>query len=685
MRSSAGSANNAALNKAINLHQNGQLQKADKIYSRILQKKPAHIDALHMRGVLKLEQGRHEVAEDLLKKALHVADNDPWIHYHLAQVLAATNNHQAATGYFKKAIESGANESDVYYTFGNSLFELNLLPQAIDNYLLALELQPDDTDCRLNLSNAYEAAGELTLAIQYLEPLAFGEHSGVSLKLQLAEILTKAKRALQAHSVLLRLENEVTAEDVDHILTTARHMQKHVRHDSSVYLLGLIRPYIATLNQNQFDLMAGLLNDLGAYSESRFLIDNHYKHSERTAWSWFQQGICAQVAGDFDMAADCHHNALNLDNSLGAAAYSLATNGNTAIDDALLESWNKKKDNSSVAADRQAQFAFAVARTLDARKDYDRAFNCYLKGNKLVAKELPFDVDRWESYTDSLIETFSVDFFNQWHDFMQSASTDSNIADQKFSFIVGMPRSGSTMLEQTLKQRAGITGLGEHHAMRRIVADIPELTDFKHAFPESARDLVESHINEFRQLYIASIGKKQALLQPHKQVPVCSAGHFVDKMLGNFVRLGVIALMFPRARILHSARNPMATGVSCFTNAFNNGLRFTYDLYAMGRAWQSYNRLMQHWHQVLPIPIMDVQYENMVSDTDNYFQSVLEFMDLTDLDAQDHSSAIDEDTIATASFWQARQKISTNSLSSWERFDKYLDPLREGLQYKRHG
>ena len=681
MRSSAGSATNIALNKAIDLHQNGQLQKADKIYSRILKKKPAHIDALHMRGVLKLEQGNHELAAHFLKKALNITDNDPWIHYHFAQVLAADNDHQAATIEFKKAIKAGATEADVYYTFANSLFELNLFSEAIENYLLALKHNPHDNDCRLNLANAYEATGELTRALQYLEPLSLSEHASVDLKLQLAEILVNAKRALQAHSVLLQLKNKVTANDVDHLLSTARHMQKNIRHDSTVYLLGLVSPYIDTFSQHQLDLTVGLLNDLGRYNESRELLDNHLSPSDRTAWSWFQQGICSQVAGDFEQAADCHHKALSIDDSLGAAAYSLATNGNTAIDDAVLEGWAKKKNDPNIADDRQAQFAFAVARLLDNRKDYDRAFEYYLKGNKLVANELPFDAERWELYTDSLIETFSADFFNQWRDCFESASENNETSGQQFSFIVGMPRSGSTMLEQTLKQRAGLTGLGEHHIMRRIVADIPELTEFKRTFPGCAADLLESHVKEFRHLYIASIGKKQPLFMPPINTPDCPTGQFVDKMLGNFVRLGVIALMFPKARILHSARDPMATGVSCFTNAFNSGLRFTYDLYSMGRAWQSYSRLMQHWHQVLPIPIMDVQYEKLVSDTDNYFQSVLQFMQLTEVDAQGHSPAVDDDTIATASFWQARQSISTKSLSSWERFDNYLDPLREGLQY----
>ena len=682
MRSSAGStSSDAALKKAIDLHQRGHLQKADKVYVRILGKKPAHIDALHMRGVLKLEQGNHELAEHLLKKALRVDNSDPWIRYHLAQVLAATDRHEAAVRQFEKAIEAGAAEADVYYTYANSLFELNHFPEAIKNYLAALQLQPGDSDCRLNLSNAYEATGELEEAVKYLEPLALAQHAGVHLKLQFAELLLKARRALQAHSVLLQIDSNVSADDVDNILSTARVMQNQVRHDSSAYLLDLIRPHTDSFSQQQLDLAVGLMNDLGCYTDALTIVNKSVDPSERSAWSWFQQGICCQVVGEFDAAAEYHKKALSIDLTLGAAAYSLATNGNTNIDDKMLDVWAKNKHDPAVKADRQAQFSFATARVLDDRKDHERAFECYLKGNKLIAKELPFDADRWDTYIDSLIETFSAEFFSQWRD-NNSGLISGAMAGDQLSFIVGMPRSGSTMLEQTLKQRAGITGLGEHHAMRRIISDIPEITEFKRAAPQCALDLEESHIEELRIYYLSSINRQHPLRLQGETVD-CLTGRFVDKMLGNFVRLGVIALMFPQARVLHSARSPMATGVSCFTNIFSSGLRFTYDLYSMGRAWQSYDRLMRHWHQVLPIPIMDVHYEKMVSDTDNYFQSVLQFMDIGNNDSQLIQPENDQSIIATASFWQARQSISTKSLTSWERFEKYLDPLREGLQYKR--
>jgi len=154
-------------------------------------------------------------------------------------------------------------------------------------------------------------------------------------------------------------------------------------------------------------------------------------------------------------------------------------------------------------------------------------------------------------------------------------------------------------------------------------------------------------------------------------------------MLGNFLRLGIIAAMFPEARILHSARNAEPTCVSCYTNLFARGLRFTYDLYGLGRAWKSYARLMDHWRQVLPLQMFDVSYEKMVTDPEGSFTEITDFLQLSQVAASEsRSDAVSNagTDIITASFFQARQPVSSSSLYSWKRFESYLEPLYRGLQ-----
>jgi len=153
-------------------------------------------------------------------------------------------------------------------------------------------------------------------------------------------------------------------------------------------------------------------------------------------------------------------------------------------------------------------------------------------------------------------------------------------------------------------------------------------------------------------------------------------GLVVDKMLGNFLRLGILAAMFPEAKILHCSRDAEATCVSCYTNLFARGLKFTYDLYGLGRSWHSYRRLMDHWNEVLPLGIYDVVYERLVTQPDEVFSEISEFLQQETGSADNNSDA---GVINTASFYQARQPISKKSMEGWKRFEPYLDPLKQGL------
>ena len=247
-------------------------------------------------------------------------------------------------------------------------------------------------------------------------------------------------------------------------------------------------------------------------------------------------------------------------------------------------------------------------------------------------------------------------------------------------FIVGMPRSGSTLLEYKLTQNMGACGLGEHPTIRRLFMDLPTLTGQQLAAFECAEFIGQAECNYLRREYSQSLSSlRHARHQDsNSTMEIESHTFYVDKMLGNFLRLGIIAAMYPAAKILHCARGSHACCVSCYTNLFARGLRFTYDLYGLGRAWKSYERLMQHWQQVLPLQMYDVCYEEVVTDPDLVFSNIAGFLGRNySTDAK--SAQEKRSDINTASFFQARQAISTSSLDTWKRFGAKLSPLYRGL------
>ncbi len=236
-------------------------------------------------------------------------------------------------------------------------------------------------------------------------------------------------------------------------------------------------------------------------------------------------------------------------------------------------------------------------------------------------------------------------------------------------FLVGMPRSGSILLVQRLIDRLPITSVGEYPEMRRIFHSLPQLVNCAQNGPECVNDLRRGQIDILKQQYFDSLpGNRENIV--------------IDKILGNFIRLGLIATLFPNARIIHAVRDKRAVCVSCYTNIFAHGLRFTYDLYWLGMAWTAYERLMCHWHDVLPLRMLDVSYESLVIEPVETTRAICQFLDIENTPVLSEHSLVSNSDINTASFWQARQPLYSTSVDAWQRFQAFLSPLEERFQLK---
>ncbi len=668
--------------KAIGFHQQGQLDKADKLYIKILSRDPRHVEALHMRGVLKLQNNKHEYAKQLLDKAAKLSPMTALIRFHQGELYQSLADYSAAEEYFRKALALGSDESDVYFMLGNVLFDQLRFSEAVDSYKCAIERSPTDWDCHLNLANAHEALGEFEQAIEHLTLLVRRENTAVAIKLQLISLLalfgdfaqlekrvqnlagfaaSDAEPLIQAIKTLIEVDrSELASQLLDHALT------------QSVFNVDN-----AHLSKSLIEQLTGFMINLGRYADARPLLEAQscaatLATEQSSAVALFQRGLCEQVAGDFDKAAQSHRQALNADSTLGRAAYSMAANGRSDITGNDIFSWQQQADNDALSIEQRSQFLFSIARVRDKQQDFDGAFSAYSAANKLHSEQNPFDPDAWDRYIDGIIKNFSKQYFERIEGMGQGGDD--------MVFIVGMPRSGSTLLEYNLTHNMGACGLGEHPTIRRLFMDLPAITSQSLPVFECANFIEQSHSDYMRQQYSQSL----PMLGTGKNLDAVATAEgksppfYVDKMLGNFLRLGIIAAMYPRAKILHCARDPHACCVSCYTNLFARGLRFTYDLYGLGRAWKSYDRLMRHWQAVLPLQMYEVSYEKVVSNPEQVFSKLAGFLGASYSTVASAEQNAGSD-INTASFYQARQAISTSSLDAWKRFDAHLEPLKRGL------
>jgi hypothetical protein len=236
-------------------------------------------------------------------------------------------------------------------------------------------------------------------------------------------------------------------------------------------------------------------------------------------------------------------------------------------------------------------------------------------------------------------------------------------------FVLGMPRSGTTLTEQIIASHPQVHGAGELPYLWEIVQQQPVAGKQSHLiYPENLTSLTHETLTQWGQEYFTRL-RRRAL----------EAKHITDKMPANYLALGLIPLMLPNAKIIHVKRNPGDTCVSCFTRLFNRNQDATYDLAELGQHYANYARLMQHWQRVLPAgTFIEVQYEDIVADAESEARRLIDFCSLEWNDAclAFHKN---KRNVHTASASQVRQTVYASSVDRWRHYEKHLRPLLDAL------
>ncbi len=323
--------------------------------------------------------------------------------------------------------------------------------------------------------------------------------------------------------------------------------------------------------------------------------------------------------------------------------------------DAIIERHLARSDLKKIPREL---LTFLRGRALEKAGEYDRAFEAYVEGNRLI--ECEFDIEDWIRSTDRIIEAYSIENLAR----LPRCANDTNLP----VFIAGLPRSGTTLIEQIIDAHPLAHGASEIRDMVDIAVGLPGLIGSSKEYPACVTDLTQRAADNLGKRYLNRVSR---LNRRAKRV--------VNKSIENYKLVGLISLVLPGAKVIHCKRDPLDNCFSCFVNRLTP-LAYPYstDLKNIGVAYTEYERLMRHWREVPGIEILDVSYEELISDQDRISRQIIEFCDL---DWDDACLRYYESGrfAKTLSYDQVRRPIYSSSVGRWKDFERHLEPLNKVL------
>ena len=400
---------------------------------------------------------------------------------------------------------------------------------------------------------------------------------------------------------------------------------------------------------------------IGDFSEALDVYDQVLARFPETAQLHLLRGHALKTVGRTDEAITAYRTTYTTNPRCGDAYWSLANLKTFRFSSDEVAAMSDQEASGELEVEDQVHFCFALGKHFEDNKDYATSFSYYDRGNELRHEQLGFSADLLSSRLALQSKVMSSELFARY--------AGSGCPDPDPIFIVGLPRAGSTLLEQILASHSQIDGTQELPNIgalayqldgRRAISDQPR-------YPSCLEDIDASELQKFGEKFLADT-------RIHRR----GAPFFIDKMPNNFRHIGLIHLILPNAKIIDARRDPLSCCFSGFKQLFSSGQEFTYGLEQIGQYYNDYLNLMEHWDRVLPDKILRIHHEDVVADLESQVRRLLDYCELPFEQAcvDFHNT---ERSVRTPSSEQVRQPIFTTSLDAYKPYEPWLEPLHRIL------
>ena len=404
---------------------------------------------------------------------------------------------------------------------------------------------------------------------------------------------------------------------------------------------------------------------VGRFDEALKIYDEVLARFPETAPLHLLRGHALKTVGRTDEAIDAYRQTYRTNQNCGDAYWSLANLKTFRFADSEVDAMQRKESEADLEVDDRVHFCFALGKHFEDQKDYATSFDYYHRGNELRRQQLGFSADLLSSRLALQRQVMTPELFAKY--------SGSGCHDADPIFIVGLPRAGSTLLEQILASHSQVDGTQELPNIgalafkldgRRAMSDAPK-------YPYCLADIDIQELKKFGEQFLADT-----------RIHRGKAPFFIDKMPNNFRHIGLIHMILPNARIIDARREAISCCFSGFKQLFSSGQEFTYGLHQIGQYYNDYLDLMEHWDEVLPGKVLRVQHEDVVADLEGQVRRLLDYCGLPFEQAcvDFHTT---QRSVRTPSSEQVRQPIFTTSLEAHKPFEPWLGPLQEVLAQRQ--
>lgn len=681
------------------LYDRGKLQQAVNVCRQILQHRGDVADAHNILGVSLCALGNAKEGITALKRAIKLSPKVSAYRANLGDILRSRGNLPEAVVQLTEALQINPENPQALNNLGIIYYERKDYERAAEHYRKALEIDPKMAEAWNNLGNSLRLVDDMNgahsaydnaLSLREVYPEAYNNLGTLLLEQNKPEQAEQAlKKAINQNPRYIDAYNNLASiyhsedESVEALRQLGEVLKFAPAHAKTLVLVGRIQLRRGSYelaeqacsmvlqadpnNAEALTVLGQIKHETDNYDAAVSLLEKAIEFEPDNAEARNFYGVTLKSMGRLDEAREQILKSIELNDKMFGAYANLNDLVNFSEDKKLfdqLETLLKSEEDQEKP--RILPLHFAYANALEDFGDHPRALEHYILGGKIKRTQLNYIEEETFGFFDRILNEFPAEVF-------ANRTFAGNPSDRPI-FIVGMPRSGSTLVEQILASHPQVHGAGEVKYLSREIHALRDRFPSLSRYPEIRSEMNGQQFELLASGYLSQISAHSG-----------DAVRVTDKLLTNYFFVGFINLLFPNAKIINTQRNPVDNCLSAFTKLFKDDMPHSYDLGEIGRYYRKYQTIMDHWHEVLPSgALMTIQYEDVVNDTEKFARNLVEFIGLP----WDPACLMFHDSdrpVKTASVAQIRKPIYKNAINRWEKYGSGLQPLLDALGWVSGG